>query len=45
MERQIFVPGLSNLLANNVPRTGDRNPLLRLRQGYGACTLLGAGFF
>jgi len=21
-------------------RAGDRNPMLRLRQGYGACTLL-----
>ncbi len=27
----------------NVPRAGDRNPVLRLRQGYGACTLLQAG--
>jgi hypothetical protein len=27
---------------HNVPRAGDRNPVLRLRQGYGACTLLGA---
>ncbi len=24
----------------NVLRAGDRNPVLRLRQGYGACTLL-----
>jgi hypothetical protein len=24
----------------NVPRTGARNPVLRLRQGYGACALL-----
>jgi hypothetical protein len=30
-------------LAGNVPREGDRNPVLRLRQGYGACTLLPAG--
>ena len=30
-------------LAPNVPRAGDRNPVLRLRQGYGACTLLQAG--
>ena len=27
----------------NVLRAGDRNPVLRLRQGYGACTLLQAG--
>jgi len=26
-------------------RAGDRNPVLRLRQGYGACTLLGAVIF
>jgi len=26
-------------------RAGDRNPVLRLRQGYGACTLLAAGFY
>jgi len=25
-------------------RAGDRNPVLRLRQGYGACTLLAVGF-
>jgi hypothetical protein len=30
-------------LALNVPRAGDPNPVLRLRQGYGACTLLPAG--
>jgi hypothetical protein len=30
-------------IATNVPRAGDRNPVLRLRQGYGACTLLPAG--
>jgi hypothetical protein len=24
-------------------RAGDRNPVLRLRRGYGACTLLPAG--
>jgi hypothetical protein len=29
-------------IAYNVSRAGDRNPVLRLRQGYGACTLLGA---
>ncbi len=29
----------------DVPRTGARNPVLRLRQGYGACTLLRAGLF
>jgi hypothetical protein len=28
----------------NVPRTGARNPVLRLRQGYGACALLAAVF-
>jgi hypothetical protein len=27
-------------VATNVSRAGDRNPVLRLRQGYGACTLL-----
>ena len=32
-------------LAGNVPRTGARNPVLRLRQGYGACALLRAGLF
>jgi hypothetical protein len=31
-------------LTTNVLRAGDRNPVLRLRQGYGACTLLWAGF-
>jgi hypothetical protein len=29
-------------IAYNVSRAGDRNPVLRLRQGYGACTLLPA---
>jgi len=33
------------MLAANVPRTGARNPVLRLRQGYGACALLCAGLF
>jgi len=28
----------------NVLRAGDRSPVLRLRQGYGACTLLPAAF-
>ena len=28
----------------NVSRAGDRNPVLRLRQDYGACTLLVAGY-
>ena len=27
-------------MRHNVSRAGDRNPVLRLRQGYGACTLL-----
>jgi len=27
-------------VAGNVLRAGDRNPVLRLRRGYGACTLL-----
>jgi len=27
-------------ITHNVLRAGDRNPVLRLRQGYGACTLL-----
>jgi len=30
-------------MAYNGLRVGDRNPVLRLRQGYGACTLLPAG--
>jgi hypothetical protein len=33
-----------DLIAANVSRAGDRSPVLRLRQGYGACTLLWAGF-
>jgi hypothetical protein len=33
----------SFFIVHNVPRAGDRNPVLRLRQGYGACTLLQAG--
>jgi len=32
-------------MSYNVPRTGARNPVLRLRQGYGACALLAAGVF
>jgi hypothetical protein len=28
------------VVAGNVLRAGARNPVLRLRQGYGACTLL-----
>jgi hypothetical protein len=31
------------IIAGNVPRAGDRNPVLRLRQGYGAYTLLPDG--
>ena len=31
-------------ITHNVLRAGDRNPVLRLRQGYGACTLLQAVF-
>ena len=31
-------------LEANVLRAGDRNPVLRLRQGYGACTLLAVVF-
>jgi hypothetical protein len=38
----LFFGQLDLELALNVPRAGDRNPVLRLRQGYGACTLLGA---
>jgi len=33
-----------NILATNVLRAGARNPVLRLRQGYGACTLLAAAY-
>ena len=33
----------SGKLAHNVPRTGARDPVLRLRQGYGACALLWDG--
>jgi hypothetical protein len=32
-------------IAYNVPRTGARNPVLRLRQGYGACALLAFRWF
>ncbi len=32
-------------LTFNGLRAGARSPVLRLRQGYGACTLLRAGFF
>jgi hypothetical protein len=32
-------------LAFNVLRVGDRSPVLRLRQGYGDCTLLEAVSF
>jgi hypothetical protein len=32
------------VVANGL-RAGARNPVLRLRQGYGACTLLRAGLF
>ena len=31
-------------LAHNGLRAGDRGPVLRLRQGYGACTLLAVVF-
>jgi len=36
---------LSATIEYNVLRAGDRNPVLRLRQGYGACTLLGVAFY
>jgi len=36
---------VSPKMAYNGLRAGDRNPVLRLRQGYGACTLLGAVIF
>jgi hypothetical protein len=32
---------ISNKIAHNGLRVGERSPVLRLRQGYGACTLLG----
>jgi hypothetical protein len=32
-------------LVITVLQAGERNPVLRLRQGYGACTLLGTGVF
>ena len=32
-------------VTTNGLRAGDRNPVLRLRQGYGACTLLVAVFY
>jgi hypothetical protein len=35
----------SIIIATNGLRAGARNPVLRLRQGYGACTLLRAGLF
>ena len=34
---------LSATIEYNGLRAGDRNPVLRLRQGYGACTLLWEG--
>jgi hypothetical protein len=34
----------SPLNFTNVLRAGDRSPVLRLRQGYGACTLLAVVF-
>ena len=33
---------LSATIEYNGLRAGERNPVLRLRQGYGACTLLAA---
>jgi hypothetical protein len=36
----MFDVSTSASLAGNGSRAGDRNPVLRLRQGYGACTLL-----
>ena len=36
------MPVRFNSLTANVPRAGDRNPVSRLRQGYGAYTLLAA---
>jgi len=39
----ILVCAFSQLAYNGL-RAGDRNPVLRLRQGYGACTLLAAAF-
>jgi len=38
-----LMPDIQNSIGTNVPRAGDRNPVLRLRQGYVACTLLWAG--
>ena len=32
-------------ITTNGLRAGDRSPVLRLRQGYGACALLWAGAF
>jgi len=32
-------------LTHNGLRAGDRSPVLRLRQGYGACTLLCTGLY
>jgi hypothetical protein len=32
--------GFGLTVTANEPRAGDRNPVLRLRLGYGACTLL-----
>jgi hypothetical protein len=37
--------GVGHKISANVLRAGDRNPVLRLRQGYGAWTLLRAGLF
>ena len=40
LSERVFFESLSLSIGYNVLRAGDRNPVLRLRQGYGACTLL-----
>ena len=35
----------NRVIRSNGLRAGDRNPVLRLRQGYGACTLLAVRCF
>jgi len=40
LSERAFFESLSLSIGYNVSRAGDRNPVLRLRQGYGACTLL-----
>jgi hypothetical protein len=44
-ELKLGVVKIAQAFTTNGLRAGARNPVLRLRQGYGACTLLRAGLF